>query len=268
MTRTACAIAALIAALASGEVRAQDLRPLCPDRPGLGTPACTVDPGHIVAELGVFDWTHERDPTTRTDTLVAGDALVRLGLTPSLEMQVRWTAFGDVRTRYRLSGVTGGESGTGDVTLALRKNIAHPDGSGFSAAVMPFVTLPAGGAAIGAHDWGAGLVLPVSYSISNTVSIGLTPEFDAAVDADGHGRHLAYGSVIGLNLAVTSHLGAAVEFQASRDNDPQGHSTEALTGLSFAWQPTDDLQFDLGGVAGLNAASPEVELYIGVARRF
>ena len=67
---------------------------------------------------------------------------------------------------------------------------------------------------------------------------------------------------------MTSHLGAAVEFEASRDNDPAGHATQSLAGLSFAWQPRDDLQLDLGGVAGLNAASPDVELYIGVARRF
>lgn len=268
MIRNVYAAAALLCALAGGEAQAQEQRPFCADRPGLGTPACTVDPGHVVAELGLLDWSREHDPATRTDTLIAGDALIRVGLTPSLEAQIGWTAFGDVRTRDRLSGVTAHQSGAGDVTLALRQNFSHPDGSGFSAAAMSFVTLPTGGGAIGAGDWGAGLVLPLSYSLSDRISVALTPEVDAAVDADGHGRHLAYGSVIGLSAALTSHLSAAIELQESRDDDPAGHATQALAGLSFAWQPRDDLQFDIGGVAGLNVASPDIELYIGVARRF
>lgn len=268
MIRSIYTIAASLCVLIAGEAQAQDLRPFCADRPGLGTPACTIDPGRVVAELGLLDWSREEDPATRTETLIAGDALIRVGLTPSLEAQIGWTAFGDVRTRDRLSGATARQSGVGDVTLALRQNFSHPDGSGFSAAAMPFVTLPSGGGAIGAGDWGAGLVLPLSYSLSDTISIALTPEVDAAVDADGHGRHLAYGSVIGLSVVLTSHLSTAIELQESRDYDPAGHSTQALAGLSFAWQPRDDLQFDLGGVAGLNAASPDVELYIGVARRF
>src|SRR5437868_15483898 len=34
---------------------AQDSKPICPDRPGRGTSACTVDAGHAQLELGLFD---------------------------------------------------------------------------------------------------------------------------------------------------------------------------------------------------------------------
>jgi hypothetical protein len=53
-----------------------------------------------------------------------------------------------------------------------------------------------------------------------------------------------------------------------RDEDPAGHATQALASLSFAWQPRSNLQLDMGAVAGLNSASPDVELYLGIARRF
>lgn len=91
---------------------------------------------------------------------------------------------------------------------------------------------------------------------------------EAATDADGHGRHAAYGTVIGVSASLTSAISSAVEFQATRDEDPSGHSTEALASLSFAWAPRDGLQFDVGTVAGLNDASPAFELYVGIARRF
>jgi hypothetical protein len=260
---------ALLGGLAGASVaQAEDLRPFCADRPGLGTPACTIDPGHVMVELGALDWTLERDSATRTDTLVAGDLLVRYGLSSTLEAQIGWTAFGHVRERDRATGSIARSNGTGDISVALRQNLSSPDGSGFSAALMPFVTIPVGGQAIGAGDWGAGLVVPLSYSLSDTIGIAVTPQVEAAVDSDRHGRHLAYGSVVGLSASLSQQLSAALEVQATRDEDPTGHSTETLASLSFAWQPRDGLQLDAGAVAGLNRNSPDLELYLGIARRF
>lgn len=267
MTRFSIGLALAMLA-GTGAAQAQELRPFCADRPGLGTPSCTVDKGHVVAELGVLDWTREQDGSLRSDAWTAGDLLVRLGVAESLEVQAGWTAWGTVRTHDRADGATEKSNGAGDMTLALRRNLSHPDGSGFSAAVMSFATLPVGGSTIGAGDWGAGLVVPLSYGLNDVFAIALTPEVDAAVDGDRRGRHFAYGSVIGLSAALGPTLSSALEFQAARDEDPSGHSTQKLASLSLAWQPKDGLQFDIGAVAGLNAASPDAELYLGVARRF
>lgn len=265
LVRAAATLACGVAGI--GAAQAQELRPFCADRPGLGTPACTMDKGHVAVELGGADWTLERDATQRTDTLIAGDLLVRVGVTDTLEAQIGWTAFGHVRTRDKISGAVSRSSGTGDVSVALRQNLVSP-GSGFSVALMPYASLPAGGATIGAGDWGAGLVVPISYELSDSIAIGLSPSIEAATDGDGRGRHAAYGTVVGLSASLTETLGAALEFQATRDEDPSGHNTQALASLSFAWQPQDGLQFDVGAVGGLNDASPDLEVYVGVARRF
>lgn len=248
--------------------QAEEARDLCADRPGLGTPACTVEPGRMVLELGLGDWTREKDAASRTDTVVAGDALLRIGVTDSLEAQVGWTAYGHVRTRDRLTGAIDKADGVGDVTLALRQNLHNPDGSGFSVALMPYATVPAGGSAIGAGDWGAGLIVPVSFDLGHGLSLGLTPEVDAAVDGDGNGRHLAYGSVAGLGFSLSDAVSGAIEAQVTHDHDPDGHATQALAGLSFAWQPSDAMQFDVGLNLGLNRASADSELYLGIVRRF
>lgn len=264
--KLALTLAAAFAAIGTAE--AQDLRPLCPDRPGLDTPACTVDPGHLVAEMGAIDWSLDRDASQRSDSFTFGDLLLRYGIADHAEIQLGWTALGTVRTRDRTSSAVTHDSGIGDVTLAVRRNLSHPDGSGFAAAVMPYATLPVGGATIGAGDWGAGLIVPLSYSLTDKVGLSLTPEIDAAVDQDRHGRHLAYGSAIGLTTALSSSVSSAFELQAVRDRDPAGHATQALASLSVAWQPRSNLQLDMGAVAGLNHASPDVELYMGIARRF
>lgn len=243
-------------------------RDLCPDRPGLGTPACTLDPGRVQIEIGMMDWTLDRQPGSRTDTIIAGDTLLRIGIDGRTEAQIGWTAFGYVRTRDRLTGAIDRSDGTGDATLAIRRSLAHPDGSGLSIAVQPYVTLPTGGSAIGAGDWGAGLIAPVSYDLSGGLQLALTPQIAAAVDSDGDGRHLLYGSVVGLGFDLSDGVGATVELAAYRDRDPAGHSTQALAGLSIGWQPGDDTQFDVGTNIGLNRDTPDIELYFGITRRF
>ena len=90
---------------------------------------------------------------------------------------------------------------------------------------------------------------------------------DAAADVDGSGRHLAYGTAGGIGYALTKAVTLTAELAAYRDDDPAGHSTTTLASLSVAWQPSDDLQLDAGGVAGLNHNSPDAELYVGVSER-
>lgn len=254
--------------LATASPALADDRPFCADRPGLGTPACTMVPGEAMVEIGLADWTMDRDTASRTDEIDAGDILARFGLADHLEVQLGWTAYGHERVRDRGTGAVDKDSGTGDVTLAFRRNLSNPDGSGFSLALMPYATVPVGSSPIGGGDWSAGLIAPIGFDLSDQVNLALTPEIDAAVDEDGSGRHLAFGSVLGLEIAVSSALETTIEVQAMRDDDPDDHHDEFLASASLAWQPDDRFQIDAGFVAGLNPAAPDIELYAGIARRF
>ncbi len=253
--------------LASTSALAAEARHLCPDRPGLGTPACTVERGSAVFEIGLADWTADRQPGLRSEQFLFGDALLRYGLTDTLEAQLGWTAFGRVRERDTLAGTSERASRFGDISLALRRNLRNPDGNGFSLALMPYVNLPSGRAPVGAEDWSAGISLPIGIELG-AISLGLTPRIEAAVDGDGDGRHLAYGSVAGLGFDVSDTVSGTFEVSLSRDRDPDDHATEALAGLSFGWQPGEDAQWDAGINAGLNEDSPDLQIYLGYAKRF
>jgi hypothetical protein len=243
-------------------------RDYCPARPGIGTPACTIAPGRVSLETGLADWTRAEDSSQRSDTVLIGDTLVRIGLTDSIEAQIGWTPFGRVRSRDKLAGTIDRADRVGDALLGFKANLHNPDGSGFSAAVQPFATLPVGRGPVGAGDWGAGVIVPVSYDLNDALNLEFSPELDAAVDQDGHGRHLAYSGTAGLAVAISKAVTGSVEFEALRDEDPMGATTQALAGLSFAWMTSDAMQLDIGGAVGLNAASPDAELYVGVSRRF
>jgi hypothetical protein len=226
---------ALPLTLAAIPAVAQD-RDYCPARPGLGEPACTMAPGRVSLEIGAVSW--ERDDATDLTTIA--DTLVRIGVTDSSEVSIGWAPF----ISERSGGVT--RQGSSDVTLAFKQNLHHPDGGGFAIAIEPHLVLPVAGMPGGAGDWSAGVVIP----------------------EDRHGRHLALGEVVGLGVALSHHLSATGEVQIERDWDPSGHSTQAYAGLALALSLSDDLQLDSGAVAGLNAASSDVQLYAGIARRF
>jgi hypothetical protein len=248
---------ALPLTLAAIPAVAQD-RDYCPARPGLGEPACTMAPGRVSLEIGAVSW--ERDDATDLTTIA--DTLVRIGVTDSSEVSIGWAPF----ISERSGGVT--RQGSSDVTLAFKQNLHHPDGGGFAIAIEPHLVLPVAGMPGGAGDWSAGVVIPASFDLGHGLSMQSTSEADAATDEDRHGRHLALGEVVGLGVALSHHLSATGEVQIERDWDPSGHSTQAYAGLALALSLSDDLQLDSGAVAGLNAASSDVQLYAGIARRF
>jgi hypothetical protein len=249
----------------AGSASAQD-REYCPDRPGIDTPACTIAPGKISVETSIADWTRDDQPGSREDSILFGDTLVRVGVSDTIEARIGWTPFGHDRMRDSTGVET--VNGVGDVSLGMKANLHNPDGAGLSVSVLPFVTLPVGRSSIGAGDWGGGFLVPVTYELSDTVSLDLTPEIDAAVDQDGNGRHLAYSSTAGLAVKLDEAFTLTGEMQALRDDDPQGHATQAVAALSLAWMANDDLQFDIFGAAGLTADTPDARVYAGISRRF
>lgn len=258
-------VAAMTLAATAAYADKPELRDFCAERPGLDTPACTVDAGHLMVEVGLGDWTLDRQSDARTDTIVAGDLLLRYGLDDTTEVQLGWTSYGHVRVRDNATGAVTKTAGTGDVLLSARKSLSGPGGK---IAIQPFVTVPVGRLPIGAGDWGAGVLLPVGFDLGKSIQLSFTPEIDAAVDQDGSGRHLAFGTVAGLTEPLTKTLNLTEEVSAMRDDDPSGHSTTTLASLSLAYQPGKNTQFDIGTVAGLNRNSPDVEVYFGIARRF
>jgi len=219
-------------------------------------------------EVGLLDWTVERDGTARSSTLVTGDFLVRYGLDDLSEFQVGWTAFGRVREHDRASAQSETRSGTGDLAFAYKRSLSNPDGSGLSVAVQPFATIPLGSVAVGAGQWEGGLLLPASVDVGSSFQIQVTPEVDYSGDDDRHGHHLAYGGVAGFSVAIAEEVSSSLELAAFRDSDPSGHFTDLRVSGSIGLQLSNDLQVDGGVVAGLNRQSPDVEIYLGLSRRF
>ena len=104
--------------------------------------------------------------------------------------------------------------------------------------------------------------------LTPTISFAATPQITAAADDDGDGQHLAFGSAAGFGFSLSDNLSAGIDVTIIRDDDPADSSTQVATGLSFALQLSEDVQLDVGAVAGLNRDTPDLELYAGFVTRF
>jgi len=259
--RTLFAAIYAIAGMNSSQAWAEP-RALCPTRPGLNTPPCTVDPGRALLEVGLIDWTLDRGTGTRDDTVTTGETLLRYGIDDRTELQLGWTAYGHRRLRNP-QGVQI-QNGVGDLTLALKRGLGAPNGP---VALQAYISAPIGGSAIGAGDWQAGILLPVSIPLESEFAFAVTPEVDWLADGNADGHHLAYGSAIGISKQLSEALTLAVEGKVMRDEDPDISQTSTFGSASLAWQPDDDDQIDLGFVKGLSNA-PDIQIYVGFSRRF
>lgn len=248
-------------------VQAQ-LRDLCPERPGLDTPPCIVDAGHWQVEIGLADVTRDKSGGQRSATVTLGDTELRYGIDSGTEIRASWAAYTWQHDHDRISGERSHASGTGDISLGVKRALLNPGGDALSVAAVAMITLPTGSHAISNGDWSASFQLPVSYALTSSLSLIATPEIGAATDQDGHGRHLAYGSAGGLSADLNEKWNASLEMQLIRDRDPAEPSTQALSSVSLAFKPMASLMLDAGANFGLNHATPDTELYIGLSRRF
>ena len=240
-------------------------RDFCPDRPDRANPPCVTEPGRVDVEASLGDWSLTTAPGTRDERFLIGDLLVRTGLSQSVEARIGLTSYGFTRTR--IGADVQRDRGAGDLSLGLRWNLAHPDGSGASVAVQPTVTVPTGGDAIGAGAWAFALALPSSVDLGRGWQLGFTPEVEAAANPERHGRHLAYSGALVIGHPVTKALSASAEIYGAREEAPAS-ATRASADVALALKLGEETQLDASAYVGLTPDTPDVQAIFGIAHRF
>ena len=248
--------------LVSAAAHADELGPVCPDRPGKGTSPCTVEAGHVQVELGLFDESFQRRSGVTTDIGNAGTALAKYGVSDRLDLEVGMALDQFQRVHDAMGTVT--SSGVGDLYLHAKYLVSSGP---VSFVLDPFVKLPTAGGGLGNGHVEGGLVAPVSYDLGAGWSLAATPEADLLLDGSGGGYHAGLVNVVGLGKSIGAMtLGA--EVWSSQNLDPAGTVSQYSADVNAAWLVNNDTQLDGGVNLGLNRATPDVEIYVGVSERF
>jgi hypothetical protein len=246
---------------------AEDLKPICSDRPGRGTGACTVEQGHWQVELGLWDGTFQHRDGVTTDVTSAANPAVKYGISDDADIEASMAFYQSVRVHDLSGGQT--FKGVGDLFLRAKWNPAGEDGDGeFSWILAPFIKVPTASRGLGNGGVEGGLLLPLSYEFEDGWSLESTPEADILLNRKANGYYADMVDVIGLSRDIAGGFNLGLEIWTNQDLDPGGTTSQYGLGPTLAWQPDPDNQFDGGFLIGLNRQTPELELYVGFSRRF
>lgn len=249
-------------ALAPPAASSPHVRPMSTDRPDTTESAYTVPAGMFQVEMSFFDLERDADAGTRTEALSWGQMNVKAGLASDLDLQVVFDVHQELRETTGRS--TAKQSGFGDVTVRLKKNLWGNDEGRSALALMPFVSIPTG-SELSADAWQSGLVAPFAYSLTERIGLGFMGQVDLVHDEDTGGVDLQWliSGTVGMDL--TERLGGFVELVGMAGEDM---AAMALfnSGLTFA--VSDNCILDAGVRIGLNRAAPDVGLFSGVSFRF
>jgi hypothetical protein len=242
------------------------LRPLCTDRPGKGTSACTVDAGHVQIEVNAYDASFDRQGSIETDTTIWGSPTFKLGLNDTADVEVTLVPYLSLRTHDHATGVRTSDSGFGDLVLH-GKVMLSGNGDPWAVALDPFLKIPTADSALGNGAVEGGIVLPLSRQLSDVWSFGMTPEIDMLQNASGAGYHASLTNVAGISRALGPvTLGA--EVWGNFNFDPAGTIDAYSFDVTGTWQPAAlrNFQIDGGVNFALNRNVPRTEFYVGVSK--
>jgi len=242
-----------------------DPSPICTDRPTKSNAACTVPEGMVQVEADLFSWTRLAAGPARTDVLVYTNPVVKYGLGPNNDIQLNIAPLVEVRTRA--DGQTVSQRGSGDLTIRFKQRLTGPDDR-VQVALIPFVKAPIAELGIGNGEWEGGLIVPAQMPLG-PATLTVVPQLNllanALVPAD---RHLEFQGVINLAVPIAPRTTLAGELWTSQNWDPAGTVRQYSADAALSYLLSNDLQLDIGGNFGLNRATPDVQLYVGVSARF
>ena len=242
------------------------LQDLCSDRPTKSTDPCTVDLGHWQVELDLVNYSYQVDNGLKTATLIVADPTVKWGLTGDSDVEVSFTPYETVRQ----SSANGHSivSGFGDIYLRYKNVLTQESDGSFAVAIEPYVKLPSGSSGLGNRALEGGGVASITLGLPLGLTLTTDPELDVFKNANGSGYHTGASTLIDIGRQITPEVSGAIEVWTNENFDPAGTVRQASFDVALAWLARRELQFDIGLNAGLNAATPRLQIYNGVTFKF
>ena len=243
------------------------LRDLSTDRPDKTESPYTVDAGHFQFELDFATFTSDREDGVRVKTVNLAPINLKLGLTNRTDLQLVVENYLRQTTTERASEGRSTIDGLGDVTVRVKHNLWGNDGGTTALALMPFVKLPTNGNRLGNNAVEFGLIVPLAIGLSERFGLGVMTEVDFVEQIDGSGLAPSFFNTATISFDLTDRVGLYTEIFTEKSVERGTDLVATLdAGVTFAVSP--DIQLDAGANLGITDAADDVNLFVGLSRRF
>lgn len=247
---------------ASAPVR--QLRDLTTDRPDTTESPFTVDAGHVQVETTIFGYvsSFRTADGRRADELDVGVANIRIGLTPSVELDLGWQAYG-----VTSDGSTAADrSGAGAVVVRSKINLWGNDGGQSAFALLPYVVIPTDRTnGLSPEDPEFGVLLPLSLTLTDHIGLGLNTGLAVSRSEPGAPYRVSVPVTASLAVGWIDRIGSYYEV-AAQFGGGDGAAISLNTGVT--WLANPNLQFDTGIGFGVTRAADALAPFVGFSIRF
>jgi len=250
-------------AQAQSDVASDELPAICTDRPTKSNYACTVEPGHFQYETDLFNLT----TSSNTETWLVFNPTLKYGIAPGIDIEGNFSPFMQVRNDDA-GGRHSDIAGPSDFIIRLKYQFLDVGESRLQATLLPYVKAPTARLGIGNGAWEGGVLLPVNYKLTDTVTLTTVPELDFLKNSLDGGRHAATSQLVNVGFALPGNFTLYAELWGAWNFDPAGTITQFSADAALAYALTSYFQIDAGLNFGLNAATPDVQGYVGISQKF
>jgi hypothetical protein len=239
---------------------------ICTDRPTKSSNVCTVDPGVFQVESDLFNGTFQHLNGVTTDTYLVTNPTLKYGLTKTLDIEANIVPYEIVRTHDQTGTST--QSGIGDFYLKLKDQLYSSADGNTQIGLYPYLKVPTAPRGIGNRAVEGGLIVPISLKLNDKVTLGFAPEGDAFKDSTGSGRHFNTAQTINVGYSLPNDYTVYGEVWGDWNFDPSGTVRQYSLDFAVAKLVNKSFQLDGGVNFGLNHATPGVQVYVGVSKKY
>jgi hypothetical protein len=246
------------------------LRDFAPDRPDQTEGPFTADAGHLQLEIGIFQYTYDRQPQRFSDIQTRSyewaNLGIKLGVLNNLDLELFIPTYNE--TEIKQGNMKTRMSGFGDLVVRAKLNLFGNEGKlPVALGFIPFLKIPTNQGGLANKAVEGGLIFPVSFNLLWDFHLFAMTEMDINEDAANTGYHLDYINSVSLHHTITDKLDSYVEFFT--DVSTERHTSWSGTlDAGLAYSITKNVILDGGVNAGVSRAAPDWQPFVGISLRF
>ncbi len=243
------------------------MRELSPDRPDETESPYTVDAGHFQLEMDFANYTHNETAGIETSAWNVAPFNFKVGLFNTVDLQVVYDNYLNVRTKDLATGATITQSGFGDFTTRLKVNLWGDDGGKTAFALLPFVKFPTSTDNLGNDAVEGGVIFPLAVKLPAGFDLGCETAISFLQDANGNRYHEDFINSITFDHGLFGQLSGYLEFFSDVSTERNaGWIGTVDVGLEFL--VTENIQLDCGCEIGVTPAADDEHVFSGITVRF
>ncbi len=235
--------------------------PIVTDRPDFTEASVTVGRGVLQIEMG-YTYVFDNDGASQTIAHSYPETLFRYGIFAEwLEFRAAWNYTNEI--------VDSAESGGAeDLYLGFKIALTPQEGILPEMAIMPQMTVPTGAAAFRGNDVHPGVNWLYGWDINDWLSTGGSTQINRTVTTLGGQPFSEFAQSWTIGYSLSDRVGAYTEYFALIPHSGEGAKPQHYFDGGFTYLLSDDIQWDIRGGVGLNAAADDYFVGTGLSLRF